>query len=88
MGRLAVGTASSEFFICINDQPSLDFGGNRHADGLGFSAFGMVVKGMDIVRQIQAVPTDSVVADEWAALAGQIISQPIEIIKARESGMR
>ena len=53
MARLEPGTASSEIFICINDQPELNFGGKRNPDGQGFAAFGKVVSGMDIVRQIQ-----------------------------------
>ncbi len=53
MARLEPGTASTEFFICIGDQPSLDFGGNRNLDGQGFAAFGKVVNGMDIVKKIQ-----------------------------------
>ncbi len=59
MARGAPGTASSEFFICINDQPELDFGGKRNPDGQGFAAFGRVTKGMDIVRRIQQAPADS-----------------------------
>lgn len=53
MARGPVGTASSEFFICIGDQPELDYGGKRNPDEQGFAAFGKVVKGMEIVRQIQ-----------------------------------
>jgi peptidyl-prolyl cis-trans isomerase A (cyclophilin A) len=56
MARLDPGTADAEFFICIGDQPELDFGGRRNPDGLGFAAFGRVVEGMDVVRQIQAQP--------------------------------
>lgn len=59
MARGAPGSASSEFFICINDQPELDFGGARNPDGQGFAAFGRVVQGMDIVRRIQQAPADS-----------------------------
>ena len=51
-------SASSDFFICIGDQPSLDFGGARAADGQGFAAFGRVIKGMDVVRKIQAGKTN------------------------------
>ena len=54
MARNEPGTASSEFFICINDQPELDFGGRRNSDGQGFAAFGSVSEGMDIVRRIQS----------------------------------
>ena len=53
MARIEPGTASSEFFICINDQPELDYGGKRNPDGQGFAAFGQVVKGMDLVKNIQ-----------------------------------
>lgn len=50
MARGAPGTATAEFFICIGEQPELDFGGRRNPDGLGFAAFGQVVQGMDVVR--------------------------------------
>jgi peptidyl-prolyl cis-trans isomerase A (cyclophilin A) len=53
MARSTPGTASSEFFICIGDQPELDFGGKRNPDGVGFAAFGRVTDGMDVVRKIQ-----------------------------------
>jgi peptidyl-prolyl cis-trans isomerase A (cyclophilin A) len=46
------GTATSEFFICIGDQPELDYGGKRNPDRQGFAAFGRVISGMDIVRKI------------------------------------
>ena len=53
MARGAPDSARSSFFICINDQPSLDFGGNRNLDGQGFAVFGQVTAGMDVVREIQ-----------------------------------
>ncbi|MBH9552653.1 peptidylprolyl isomerase [Inhella gelatinilytica] len=54
MARLAVGSASSEFFICVGDQPELDYGGRRQPDGQGFAAFGRVVQGMEVVRALHA----------------------------------
>jgi peptidyl-prolyl cis-trans isomerase A (cyclophilin A) len=51
-------SAASDFFICVGDQPALDFGGARAADGQGFAAFGRVVAGMDVVRSIQARATN------------------------------
>lgn len=56
MARDGADTATSDFFICIGDQPELDFGGKRNPDGQGFAAFGRVTKGMDIVRKIQGQP--------------------------------
>jgi peptidyl-prolyl cis-trans isomerase A (cyclophilin A) len=59
MARGGPNSARSDIFICIEDQPSLDFGGDRNADGQGFAAFGKVVDGMDVVRAIQAAPADA-----------------------------
>lgn len=56
MARGGVDSATSDFFICVGAQPSLDFGGHRNLDGQGFAAFGRVTKGMDIVRIIQGQP--------------------------------
>ena len=53
----AADSATSDFFICLNDQPSLDYGGLRFDDGQGAAAFGRVVAGMDVVRKIQQQPT-------------------------------
>jgi len=58
MGRFKVGSTAAEFFICINDQPELDFNGKRNPDGQGFAAFGQVLGGMDVVRKIQSGETD------------------------------
>ncbi|MDB5199798.1 MAG: peptidylprolyl isomerase [Chitinophagaceae bacterium] len=52
LARTTPGTASSEFFICVGDQPVYDYGGLANADKQGFAAFGKVIKGMDIVRKI------------------------------------
>src|SRR5262245_22101535 len=58
MARAGPNTATSDFFICIGDQPSLDFGGHRNLDGQGFAAFGQVTAGMEIVRAIQSSPAN------------------------------
>lgn len=59
MARGAPDTATQSFFICIGDQPSLDFGGRRNPDGQGFAAFGRVVAGMDVVRAIHRAPYEA-----------------------------
>jgi peptidyl-prolyl cis-trans isomerase A (cyclophilin A) len=58
MARAKPATATSSFFICINDQPSLDFGGKRNRDGQGFAAFGKVIDGMEVVKKIQQLYPD------------------------------
>ena len=52
LARTTPGTASSEFFICLSDQPGFDFGGENNPDKQGYAAFGKVIKGMDIVTKI------------------------------------
>jgi peptidyl-prolyl cis-trans isomerase A (cyclophilin A) len=72
MARSKPGSATSSFFFCVNGQPELDFGGKRNPDGQGFAAFGRVVKGMDVVRAIHALPAQ-----------GQQLAPPVKIISVR-----
>jgi peptidyl-prolyl cis-trans isomerase A (cyclophilin A) len=74
MARDGPDTATSDFFICIGDQPELDFGGRRNPDGQGFAAFGRVVRGMDVVRRIQGASADH-----------QALTPPIVIRSARRT---
>lgn len=78
MARSAADTATSDFFICITDSPELDFGGRRNADGQGFAAFGKVISGMDVVKKIQASPTQT----NANGKKGQSLEPPITILKA------
>ena len=78
MARMAPDSATSGWFICINDQPSLDFGGKRNPDGQGFAAFGRVVAGMDVVRKIQQAPSSS---DRSSNVEAQRLTPPIQILK-------
>jgi peptidyl-prolyl cis-trans isomerase A (cyclophilin A) len=68
MSRGKPGSATSSFFLCIRDEPELDYGGHRNSDGMGFSAFGKVVSGMDVVNKIHEQPKE-----------GQRITPPIKI---------
>jgi len=52
MARDGPDSATSDFFICVGDQPELNFRGKRNPDGQGFAAFGRVVLGMDVVEKI------------------------------------
>lgn len=56
MARGEPGTATTEFFICVGDQPGFDYGGANNADGQGYAAFGKVVKGMNVVHSIYDAP--------------------------------
>lgn len=68
MARDSPNSATSSFFICINDQPELDFAGKRNPDGQGFAAFGKVIKGMKVVKQIQSLKNKD-----------QYLSEPVAI---------
>lgn len=72
MARSGPDTATSDFFICIGDQPSLDFEGNRNPDMQGFAAFGRVTKGMNIVKKIQMSPAE-----------GQQLNPPVKILSIK-----
>jgi len=79
--RDAVGTATgAEFFICVGDQPALDFGGLRNKDGQGFAAFGQVVAGMQLVRRIWQMPTSRTSDDAYTE--GQMLARPVIITSA------
>ena len=72
MARSTPGSATSDFFICIGNQPELDFGGKRNPDGQGFAAFGRITVGMDVVRKIQK-----------SHAKGQTLDPPIKVIRIR-----
>lgn len=69
MARFDVNSARAEFFIVIGDQPHLD---HRDAQRPGFAAFGRVVEGMDLVRQIQRLPVE-----------GELLRRPIPFTASR-----
>lgn len=71
MARSEPDSATSDFFICVGNQPELDFGGKRNPDGQGFAAFGKVIRGMDVVRKIHGSPAE-----------GQKLTPSIRIINA------
>ena len=75
MARGPADSATSDIFVCIGDQPELDFGGKRNADGQGFAAFGRVVSGMEVVRKRHQSPAE-----------GQKLTPPVAIVRAMICG--
>lgn len=49
-------SATAQFFINVNNNAFLDYPGQ---DGYGYTVFGKVVSGMDVVNKIVSVPTAS-----------------------------
>jgi peptidyl-prolyl cis-trans isomerase A (cyclophilin A) len=81
LARAAPGTATAAaFFICVGDQPALDEGGLRNADGLGFAAFGRVVRGMEVVRAIHRGATLAEAPAEY--IRGQMLAAPVRVERA------
>ena len=72
MARDGPDTATSSFFIVVEDAPSLDYGGARNPDGQGFAAFGHVTAGMDLVHAIHRSPAN----------AEEQLTPPIRILSA------
>lgn len=81
IARDAPGTGSAAyFFINVGDNNFLDEGGERNADGAGYATFGKVVKGMDVIKAIQAGKADAPTEEE--VVKGQYLTRPVIIKKA------
>jgi peptidyl-prolyl cis-trans isomerase A (cyclophilin A) len=75
-------SATSDVFITIGDQTSLDDTGNRSPDGYGFAAFGRVIAGVNVVKKIHASPTPRETPATPRAGPGQTLVPTIRIIRA------
>lgn len=84
LARRDPGTATSDFFICIGDIPSLDADPHAAGDNQGFAAFGHVREGMDVVRRILALPT-APGSIGGAEMSGQMLDPPVPILSARRA---
>ena len=77
MARSGPDTATTSFSIVIGDQPEMDFGGKRNADGQGFAVFGRITRGMDVVKAIHQSPTGTA-----GPYRTETLDPPIRILKA------
>ena len=83
--RLEPGTADTEIFFNVRDNPELDTGfteGGR--DGFGYATFGRVVEGMQVLDEIQQMPSDAPTSMEL--VRGQILEQPVLIRRIYRRG--
>jgi len=67
-------SATAQFFINVQDNTFLDAA--QAADGQGYAVFGKVIKGMDVVDRIRAVPTGN------RGMQQNVPLQPVSIVKA------
>ncbi|WP_374614701.1 peptidylprolyl isomerase [Sphingorhabdus sp.] len=83
MARWAPGTAKGDFSILLSDMPSLD-ADPKSTDPetrAGYTAFGRVSAGMEVVRQIYDAPISPTLGE--GAMKGQMIAKPVKVITAR-----
>jgi peptidyl-prolyl cis-trans isomerase A (cyclophilin A) len=85
MARAGLGTATADFFICVDDlSSSLD--GKPSPPGVdnqGFAVFGQVADGMDVVKAILAAHTSPTAG--IGPMKGEILSPPIPIVSVRRA---
>ena len=81
MARYDPGTAASEFFVCVGDQPSLDADPTLPGDNAGFAAFGRIVAGMDVARAILRAPISPTAGE--GTMKGQMLDPVVAITTAR-----
>lgn len=85
MARAAPGSAVADWFVMIGASPAMDANPAAPGDNLGFAAFGRVVEGMEIIRQIQTAPTDPTQGE--GVMKGQMIAKPVKVLTARVEGL-
>ncbi len=81
MARAKPGTAQGDFFITIGKVEGFDAGKDPSGDNLGFAAFGRVVDGMDVIRELLGSPV-SATKGEKEGMKGQMLDPPVKIVKA------
>lgn len=83
MARNEPGTATTEFFIMVDDYPGLDAGaGRRNPDEAGYAVFGQVVSGMDVVEAIAGQDTSADTAPDDFQYP-QFLVRPVTIEQVR-----
>jgi peptidyl-prolyl cis-trans isomerase A (cyclophilin A) len=82
MARNAPGSADGDWFICLGDQTYLDADPNDPKQA-GFAAFGHVIEGLDIVKQILVMPTDP--NKGAGSMRGEMLKTPVPIVTARRA---
>jgi peptidyl-prolyl cis-trans isomerase A (cyclophilin A) len=80
MARGGPGTATGDFFIIVGDMNALDAKPDQPGDNEGYSVFGHVIEGMDVVHKIMGSPTDPNAGE--GVMKGQMLLPKITILHA------
>ena len=70
--RFGANEPYGSFFICLRDEPELDYGGRRHSDGQGFAVFGEIIDGHKVVESLFALAGPS-----------EVLTPTVEILDVR-----
>ena len=86
LGRFSPGSGTSDFFICLGDEPYLDAHPGAHVDAkggdnLGYAAFGHVVSGLGAAKRILAAPANG--RSPFPDQKGQWLTKPVRIVSMR-----
>jgi peptidyl-prolyl cis-trans isomerase A (cyclophilin A) len=81
IGRFDLGSATDNFFICLNPEPSYDAHPGAKGDNQGFAAFGQVVSGMAVVRKIHGLPANG--KSPFPDQKGQWLDPTVPILSMR-----
>ncbi len=76
LARFEAGSAISEFYISLTDNPSMDYGNKGRPDGLGYAVFGRVVSGLNILAKLQ----DQKISEKPSIFTGQMLVDPLIIL--------
>jgi cyclophilin family peptidyl-prolyl cis-trans isomerase len=81
MARADPGSARADYFITVGPVPGFDAGPQSGGDQLGYAAFGHVIEGMEVVRQLLVAPSSPILGE--GAMKGQMLDPAIKVTSAR-----
>lgn len=82
MARNAPGTATGDFSIMLQAQPSMDADPDNADPQFhdGYAVFGQVIGGMEVVERIHQAPRDPDAGEGW--MKGEMLAVPVVIVRA------
>ena len=76
-------SATSQFFINVQDNPALNHTGQQNTRTWGYAVFGEVIKGMDVVDEIRFKPTGAKLPFRKDVPLETVIINSVEVLKEK-----
>ena len=76
-------SATSQFFINVQDNPALNYTGDQNTRTWGYAVFGKVIKGMDVVDEIRFKPTGAKIPFRKDVPLETVLIKSVEILDER-----